>query len=62
MGASTFKYTTPLPYIGQSEGDSKLYTYFDFCGEKNHKHLTNMVIYKAKQFMLTIFSRKVHKF
>ena len=48
------KYTTPLPCIGLSESDSKLYTNFEFCEGKNHKHLKNTLIYKAKQFMLTI--------
>ena len=32
--------------------DSKLYTNFKFCRGKNHKHLYNTLIYKAKQFML----------
>ena len=39
MGTSTFKYTTPLPCIGLSESDSTLYTKFEFCEGKNHKHL-----------------------
>ena len=40
--------------IGLSESDSKLYANFEFCEEKNHKHLEkkNTLIYKAKQFML----------
>ena len=59
MGTSTFKYTTPLPCIGLSESDSTLYTKFEFCEGKNHKHLEkknqkskNTLIYKAKQCML----------
>ena len=31
---STVKDTTPLPYIGSSESDSKLYTNFEFVKEK----------------------------
>ena len=38
VGASTVKYTTPLPYIGSSVSVSKLYTNFKFCEEKNHTH------------------------
>ena len=33
-GASTIEYTTPLPRIGLSESDSKLYTNFEFCEGK----------------------------
>ena len=39
--------------MGLSESDSKLYATFDFYDKKNHKHLKNTLIYKAKQFMLT---------
>ena len=57
------KYTTPLPYIGLSASVSKLYTNFELCRGKNHKHLKNTLIYKAKQFILTIcFSRKLYIF
>ena len=34
VGAGTVKYTTPLPYIGLSESDSKLYPSFEFCEGK----------------------------
>jgi hypothetical protein len=47
-GTSTVKYTTPLPCIGLMEGDSKLYTNFEFCEGKNDEHLKNTLIYKAK--------------
>ena len=53
MGANMVKYITPLPYTCLSESVSKLYTNFEFCEGKNHKHLKNTLIYKAKQFMLT---------
>ena len=53
MGASTVKYTTPLPCIGVSESDSKLYTRLEFYEGNNHKHLKNTLVYKAKQFVLT---------
>ena len=61
LGASMVKYTTPLPYICLSECDSKMYIIFESCEEKNHKHLRNTLIYKAKQFMflkLNTFSKK----
>ena len=58
-GASTVKYTTSLPSIDLSENDSKAY---NFEG-KNHKHLKNTLIYKAKRFMLTNkISRKAYIF
>ena len=57
MGASTVKYTTPLPCIGLSESDSKTYTNFELCEGKNHnfflkKHidLQSQVIYVDKLF------------
>ena len=53
-GASTVKYTTLVPCIGLSENDLKLYTNFECCEGKFHKHLKITLIYKAKQFMLTI--------
>ena len=34
LDTSTVKWTTPHPCLGLSEGDSKLYTNFDFCEEK----------------------------
>jgi hypothetical protein len=52
-------YTTPLPCIGSSEIDSKLFTNFEFfVKEKNHKYLKNTLIYKAKQVLLMIFFLK----
>ena len=44
---------TPLPCIGLSNIDSKLYTNFDFYEGKYHKHSKNTLMYKAKEFMLT---------
>ena len=38
-GASTGKWTAPDPCHVFSESDSKLYTKFEFCDEKNHRHL-----------------------
>ena len=34
VGASTVKYTTPLPCIGLSDSDAKLYANFEFCEGK----------------------------
>ena len=58
--ASMVRYTTPLPWIGLSKNDSKLYTNYDFFeGKTNHKQLKNTLIYKAKQLMLTnVFLKK----
>jgi hypothetical protein len=53
MGASMVKDISPLPCIGLGESDSTLHTNFEFCEGKNHKHLKNTLIYKAKQFVLT---------
>ena len=50
--ASTVKYTTSLPCTSLSEIDSKLYINFELGKGKNHKHLENTLIHKAKQFML----------
>jgi hypothetical protein len=53
---STVKCTDSHPRIGLSEceSDAKLYVVFEFCQEKNHEHLIeNILIYKAKQFILT---------
>ena len=38
LGASTIKWTTLDPCLVFSESDSKLYTNFEFCEEKNHRH------------------------
>ena len=63
LGASTVKYIAPLHCISLNERVSKLYAIFEFYEEKNHKHLKNILIYKAKQFMLTKqISRKVYIF
>ena len=52
------KYTIPLSCRGLSESNSKLYTNFEICGGKNHKHLKNTLIYNAKKFMLTTKFKK----
>ena len=36
-----------------SESDSILCINFEFCEEKNHRHFKIILIYKAKQFMMT---------
>ena len=53
LGASTVKWTTLDPCSGLSESDPKLYTNFEFYEIEIHKHLENIWIYKAKQFMFT---------
>ena len=46
-----------------NENDSKLYTNFEFCEEKNDRHLKYILIYKAKQIVMTKeISRKVYIF
>ena len=57
-GVSTVKYTTPLPSIGLSESDSKIYMNLSFVLKKIINSWKNTLIYKAKQFMLTIFFKK----
>ena len=48
-----------LQYL--SETNSKLYTNFEFCEGKNHKHFKNTLIYKAKQKILTKkFKKNLH--
>jgi hypothetical protein len=47
-GTNTVKYITPLPCIGLSESDLKLYIKFEFYEGKHHKDLKNTLIYKAK--------------
>ena len=51
-GTSTVKYTIALSYIDLIESNLKIYTNFEFYKVKNHKHMKNMLSYKAKQFML----------
>ena len=45
-----------------NESDSKLYTNFEYCEEVNHKHFTNMLIYKAKQFRMKKIPNKIYIF
>ena len=56
------KWTTFDPYMGLSESDSKPYVVSKFCEENNYKHFKNILIYKPKQFKLTVFFRKMYIF
>ena len=47
------KWTTLDPCSGLCESDPKLYTNFECYEIEIHKHLKNIWIYKAKQFMFT---------
>ena len=40
-------------YLVFGESDSKLYTNFELCEERNHRHFKNMMVYKTKQIMVT---------
>ena len=63
MGVSTVKWTTHDPCLVLSEGDSILCTNVEFCEENNDRHFKDILIYKAKQFMMTNTNpRKVHIF
>ena len=53
LGASTVKWTTLESRSGLSESDPKLCTNFEFDEIEIHKHLENICIYKAKQFLFT---------
>ena len=44
-GPSMVKWTTSDPYLVLSESDSNLYTDFEFCIEKNHRHWENIYWY-----------------
>ena len=58
LGVSTVKWTTPYPCLVFSEGDLKLYTNFEFCDDTNHRHLKNILIYKANETTMTKNSSK----
>ena len=63
LGASMVKWTAPDPCLVLSESDSILCLNFEFCEEKTHRHSKNILIYKAKQFMMTKrIPRKVYLF
>ena len=47
------KWTSLDPPLMLSEIDSKLYTNLDFVQNKYHTHLRDILIYKAKQFIVT---------
>ena len=49
------KWITPNPCPCSSESDTKLYTNFEFCKQKIHRHSKNVSIYKTKQLKMTIF-------
>ena len=53
----------PNPYLMFSGSESKLYTNFDFVKKKIIDSLDYILIYKAKQVMMTkIIPRKVYIF
>ena len=58
LGASTVKRTTPNPYLVLSESGSILCINFEFV-KNNLIHFKNMLIYKAEQFMMIIFLKKI---
>jgi hypothetical protein len=49
--ASMVKWIALDPYLVLRNSDSKLYTNFEFREENIHKHLKNILIYKANRFM-----------
>ena len=53
MGANTIKWTSLDPCLVLSESDSISFTNFEICEEKNHTHMKDILIYKAKQFIMT---------
>ena len=58
VGASTVKWTSLDPSSGSSESELKQYTNSEFYEIDIHKHLENIWIHKAKQFMFTIFFKQ----
>ena len=52
------KYTTQSPCIGLSESNSKIYTNFEFCAEKNHKDLKTHWFTKQAIFVDKLFFKK----
>ena len=57
------QWTNLDPCLVFNESDSKLYTKFEFCEEKNHRQIKNILIYKAKQILMTKeIPRKVYIF
>ena len=43
------QWTNLDPCLVFNESDSKLYTKFEFCEEKNHRQIKNILIYKLSQ-------------
>ena len=58
VGASTEKVDNLWSRMVFNEGDSNLYTNFEFCDEINHRHFKNILIYKAKQMLMTKWFRE----
>ena len=62
-GASMVKWTTLAPCIGSSESDSNYTLTLNFMKEKLIDIQKYVLIYQAKQFMMTkTIPRKVHIF
>lgn len=49
MGASTIKWTTLNPWLEFNESDSKLYINFEFCEEKNQRHLKKQIDLQSQE-------------
>ena len=47
------KWTAPDHCLGLSESDSNLDINFEFCDEKTHRDLKNILVYKVNQNMMT---------
>ena len=63
MGARTVKWTSLDPCLVFSGDNLKLYIDFESYEDKNHGHLQNLLIYKAKQILTTKNTpRKVYMF
>ena len=66
-GTNKVKYTTPLPWIGLSGNDSKLYTKFYFCEGKNYvinrylKGTCNLGLLFTSIGALDVFINCLHK-
>ena len=53
MGASSIKWIALDSCLVFNEDYSKLYTNFELYEEKNLRHSKNIMVYKAKQIMMT---------
>ena len=45
LGASTVEWTAPDPCLVFDKNSSRLYTDYEFCEEKNHRHFQYIAIY-----------------